>query len=136
MLSISNFTQDLYSALGESRAALDAVIEEEARAAAEATAEVNRQIAEQQHAIDEANSELLELEMKGLSVAESSSSCESTMDPQALEVEVQTLLTENEQLEAALQTDKEKLAGPFRVAVLVFCHVFVLLFLINVRLLF
>ena len=116
MLSVSNFTQDLYTALSETRATLDAVIEAEKRAAAESAARASRQITEQQQRVDEASSELLELEMKGLSVSESSSICGSATDLQAIEEQLQKQVAENEELEATLATDRKKVEGASRAA--------------------
>lgn len=116
--SNNNFTQDLHAALRESRAALDAMVEAEMRAASEAAAAANRQIAEQQRAVDAANAELLELELHGLSVNEDGDGSDSgqqnggsAAERQELEEAVQKQQSENEKLEASLQAEKKKMEG-------------------------
>jgi len=110
-----SFTQDLRTALSESRASLDATWKEEMEIAAEATAQANRQIAEQQQAIDDASAKLLALDMNGLSVEggvdETNNGVGSAVDRQNMEEQVQKQQAVNEKLEASLQAQKAQMEG-------------------------
>lgn len=116
-LSISNFTQDLYEALGDSRASLDAAIAEEMRVATEAAKQAKRQIAEQQQAIDAASAKLLALEMNGLSVNKEDSGGDKTGDGnttvelQDMDKKLQQQEAVNSELEVSLQTQKKQVEG-------------------------
>ena len=119
-LSISNFTQDLYEALGDSRASLDAAIAEEMRVATEAAKQAKRQIAEQQQAIDAASAKLLALEMNGLSVNKEDSGGDKTGDGnttvelQDMDKKLQEQEAVNSELEVSLQTQKKQVEGAYR----------------------
>jgi len=112
-----SFTQDLRTALSESRASLDATWKEEMEIAAEATAQANRQIAEQQQAIDDASAKLLALDMNGLSVeggvdeTNNGVGVGSAVDRQNMEEQVQKQQVVNEKLEASLQAQKAQMEG-------------------------
>jgi len=121
-LSISNFTQDLYEALGESRATLDAAVAEEMRVATEAAQRAKRQIAEQQQAIDAASAKLLALEMNGLTVDEEEDGDDKTgggggnhtVELQDMDKKVQQQEAVNSELEVSLQAQKKQVEGVYR----------------------
>lgn len=117
--AVTNCTQKLRVTLQESRAKLDAIIQKEMRKANEARIHANRQIMEQQKAIDSARTKLLTLDMNGLSVTNGIDKADknagdggiSTTERSEMERKIQQQMSVHEEMMVSLEMKKKEIVG-------------------------